>query len=134
MNTSHSTVPRAAAVSLLSGAAVLAAAPAHAAPNPEAPVAGGHQSRVAVDGHLAAGPGVSGVSPEVQSKIEIMERASQGRWAVVPEQPASGTQDSDPSSLPLVMLTLLSGGVVTGAAGFTVYRFRHHGPVGAATA
>jgi hypothetical protein len=128
-------VQRAAAVSLLTGVAVLAAGPAHAGPNPEAPaVVGGHQSRVAVDGHLAAGPAVpSGVSPNVRSRLEVMERASQGRWAVR-EEPATGTQDSDPSSVPLLMLTLLSGGLVTGAAGYTVYRFRHHGPVEAATA
>ena len=47
-------------------------------------------------------------------------------------QPAGST--SDPSSVPVTLLALLGGTLVAGAAGFTVYRFRHHGPVGAATA
>ena len=50
-------------------------------------------------------------------------------------QPAGSTSNpSDPSSVPVTVLALLGGGLVAGAAGFTVYRFRHHGPVGAATA
>ena len=49
--------------------------------------------------------------------------------------PANNISDSsDPSSVPVTLLALLGGGLVAGAAGFTVYRFRHHGPVGAATA
>ena len=50
-------------------------------------------------------------------------------------QPAGSTSNpSDPSSVPVTVLALLGGTLVAGAAGFTVYRFRHHGPVGAATA
>jgi hypothetical protein len=36
--------------------------------------------------------------------------------------------------VPVTVLALLGGTLVAGAAGFTVYRFRHQGPVGAATA
>ena len=36
--------------------------------------------------------------------------------------------------MPLSVLALLGGSLVVGAAGFTVYRFRHHGPTEAATA
>jgi hypothetical protein len=130
----QNTIRRAAALSVLSGAALLAAAPAHAGPNPESPVTGGHQSRVAVDGHLSAGDGPSGpVPPSVQSKIEVMERATPEQPAV-PETQPSGGQDSDPAAVPLVAATLLAGGLVAGGAGYTVYRLRHHGPVGAATA
>ena len=103
-------------------------------PNPEVSVPGAHQSRVAVDGHLSAGAGPSGpVPPSVQSKIEVMERAAQEQPAV-PENRPSGGQDSDPASIPLVAATLLAGGLVAAGAGYTVYRLRHHGPVGAATA
>ena len=134
MSTTQNTIRRAAALSVLTGAAVLAAAPAHAGPNPEVSVPGAHQSRVAVDGHLSAGAGPSGpVPPSVQSKIEVMERAAQEQPAV-PESRPSGGQDSDPASNPLVAATLLAGGLVAGGAGYTVYRLRHHGPVGAATA
>jgi len=134
VSTTKNTIRRAAALSVLTGAAVLAAAPAHAGPNPEVSVPGGHQSRVAVDGHLSAGVGPFGpVPPSVQSKIDVMERAAQEQPAV-PETRPSGGQDSDPSSVPLVAATLLAGGLVAGGAGYTVYRFRHHGTVGAATA
>jgi hypothetical protein len=77
--------------------------------------------------------GSPGMAAQVQAKIETMERAQQD------PQPAakSGTGSSgssDPSSVPVTVLVLLGGGLVAGAAGYTVYRFRHHGPVGAATA
>jgi hypothetical protein len=134
VSTTQNTIRRAAALSVVTGAAVLAAAPAYAGPNPEVSIPGAHQSRVAVDGHLSAGAGPSGpVPPSVQSKIEVMERAAQEQPAV-PENRPSGGQDSDPASIPLVAATLLAGGLVAAGAGYTVYRLRHHGPVGAATA
>lgn len=40
---------------------------------------------------------------------------------------------SDPASVPVTVLALLGGGLAAGAAGYTVARFRHHGPVGPAT-
>ena len=52
----------------------------------------------------------------------------------MPENRPSGGQDSDPASVPLVAATLLAGGLLTGAAGYTVYRLRHRGPVGQPTA
>lgn len=57
------------------------------------------------------------------------------RQHYAPQPPAGNTSHtSGPASMPVTVLALLGGGLAAGAAGFTVYRFRHHGPVGAATA
>jgi hypothetical protein len=75
----------------------------------------------------------SAFSAQQRAYAEHLELAAQAaRVDVTSGQPAAAT--SDPSSVPVTVLALLGGGLVAGAAGFTVYRFRHHGPVGAATA
>jgi hypothetical protein len=87
------------------------------------------EAQVEYDEAVAGGPGMS---PQIKAKIEAMESAQQERPA---SPPASNTSDtSDPTSVPATVLALLGGGLVAGAAGYTVYRFRHHGQVGAATA
>jgi hypothetical protein len=74
-----------------------------------------------------------GLSAQTRSKVEQMERAIQDPQSA--PQPAGNTSNpSDPSSVPAMVLALLGGTLVAAAAGFTVYRLRHHGPVGAATA
>ncbi len=74
-----------------------------------------------------------GLSAQTRSKVEQMERAIHDPQSAT--QPAGNTSNpSDPSSVPVTVLALLGGTLIAGAAGFTVYRFRHHGPVGAATA
>jgi hypothetical protein len=107
-----------------------------AAPVPEDPVASTDKSSVAIEHHGGtAGSGVSagGVSAQVTAKLQAMERATQDHRSAT-QTPSSPRPDSDPSSVPVILLTLMGGWLIVGAAGFTVYRFRHHGPVGTATA
>ena len=62
-------------------------------------------------------------------------RPRRPRRAQAPSQPATRTPDrSDPSPVPVTVFALLGGSLVLGAAGFTVYRYRHHGAAGTATA
>jgi hypothetical protein len=132
MNTStHTTVRRVATTAVLAGAAVLTAAPAFAGVPPEdaGVVSATSQIKTQVENSGATG----GLSAQTRSKVEQMERAM--RDPLPAPQPAGGPSDpSDPSSLPVTILALLGGTLAAGAAGYTVYRFRHHGPVGAATA
>ncbi|MDQ1600342.1 MAG: hypothetical protein QOD68_1816 [Actinomycetota bacterium] len=124
--TTNTTARRAAATVVLAGAAVLVAAPAFAGVPPEDTGSGSSQTN-------AQAGGTGGLSPQTRSKVEQMERANRGPQAG--QQPAGNTSNpSDPSSVPVTALALLGGTLIAGAAGFTVYRFRHHGPIGAATA
>jgi len=134
-----STVRRAASTAFVAGAVVLSATPAYAFIAPEDPVAGTSTSQrteqhgkaqIEHDERTAVG---NGVQSQVKAKIEAMERAQ------LEPQPAAAaareTSDpSGPSSTPIAVWLLLGGGVVIGAAGYTAYRFRHDGPVTAATA
>ena len=132
--TSRNTVRRVATTAVLGGAAVLVAAPAFAGAPPEDTGAGPAtaQNKAQVE-HVERTSPVGGVSAQTKAKVEQMERAM--RDSQPAPQPAGSTSDpSDPSSVPVTVLALLGGTLVAGAAGFTVYRFRHHGPVGAATA
>jgi hypothetical protein len=73
------------------------------------------------------------MSAQTRSKLDQMEREIQAPQSA--SQPAGSTSNpSDPSSVPVTVLALLGGTLFAGAAGYTVYRFRHHGQVGAATA
>jgi hypothetical protein len=139
--TTSTAVRRATAGAVLSVAAILTAAPAYAAPAPEAPVAdsSSQHSKAAIERaerthgtyRTSGTPGV--LSAQVKAQIEHMEQATiDGQPAA--QTPSSPTPDSDPSSVPVTVLALIGGTLVAGAAGYTVYRFRHHGPVGAATA
>jgi hypothetical protein len=74
-----------------------------------------------------------GLSAQTRSKVEQMERAIQAPQPA-PQSAGNTSNPSDPSSVPVTVLALLGGTLIAGAAGFTVYRFRHHGPMGAATA
>ena len=141
MNTrTRTTARRAATTAVLAGAAVLTAAPAFAGVPPENPGAGpaAQQTKAQIEHResphgLDSRGGYGGVSAQTKAKVEQMERAMRDRQPA--PQPAGSTSDpSDPSSVPVTVLALLGGTLVAGAAGFTVYRFRHHGPVGAATA
>ena len=122
MNTSPSTLHRAGASAVLAGAAVVLAvapAPAYAGPYP------------VDDG--ATGPR----SPRVVERegTRDVQHSPAPTPAPTAQQPATRTPGrSDPSSVPVTVIALLGGSLVLGAAGFTVYRFRHHGPAGAATA
>ena len=133
--TTRTTVRRAATTAVLAGAAVLTAAPAFAGVPPEDTGAGAaaspnkaqveHQERAGTSGGLSA--------QTVKARVEQMERAARDPQPA-PQPAGSTSHPSDPSSVPVTVLALLGGTLVAGAAGFTVYRFRHHGPIGAATA
>jgi hypothetical protein len=114
--TTHTTVRRVATTVVLAGAVVLTATPAFA--------------RVAPVDIGAGSDATAGPSTQISAKVEQMERAMRDQQ---PAQPSPGGT-SNSSSVPVSVLALLGGGLVAGAAGFTVYRFRHHGPVSAATA
>jgi hypothetical protein len=138
--TTRTTVQRVATTVVLSGAAVLAAAPAFAGVPPEDTGAGSAtpQNKALIE-HRESPHGYDGrsghssLSPQTKAQVENMERAMRDPQPAT--QPAGSTSDpSDPSSVPVMVLALLGGTLVAGAAGFTVYRLRHHGPVGAATA
>ena len=134
--TTHTTVRRAATAAVLAGAAVLVAAPALAGVPPEDTGAGSaaSQTNKAQVEHQEATGASGAASAQTKAKVEQLERVMRDQQAV--PQPAGSTSNpSDPSSVPVTTLALLGGGlVVAGSAGFTVYWFRHHGPVGAATA
>jgi len=128
----------AASTAVVTGAAVLVTAPAYAGIAPEAPVAVSSASQknnqpgkaqVEHDERVAANysPG-----PQVKAQIEGLERA-QVDAKLAPGTSGQTSEPSAPSSIPMALL-LLGAGLATGAAGYTVYRFRQHGPVGAAPA
>ena len=95
---------------------------------------------------LAAGPAAAAAAPDDQqpgpgytapnkAQIQRLERAM--REPPPAQLPSTRPGDpSDPSSVPLTAVVLLSGAGVAGAAGLTVrrYRYRHHGPIGTAPA
>ena len=132
MNTPTHTVRRVATTAVLAGAAVLTAAPAFAGVPPEdtGPGSAASQTKKAQVEHEEKTGAAGGLSAQTKAQLEHMERAMRDQQPA--PQPAGST--SNPSSVPVTVLALLGGGLVAGAAGFTVYRFRHHGPVGAATA
>ena len=121
--TTNTTARRAAATVVLAGAAVLVAAPAFAGVPPEDTGSGSSQTN-------AQAGSTGGLSAQTRSKVEQMEQQIQAPQSA--QQPVGST--SNPSSVPVTVLALLGGTLIAGAAGFTVYRFRHHGPMGAATA
>jgi hypothetical protein len=133
--TPTSTLRRATVATVLAGTAVLAAAPASAGVGPQergGPAAGARsKAQVEHDERTAGTRSTTGLSPNVKSRVERMEGATHD------PQPAPPTPTSDPSgpsSVPAALLALLGSTLVAGAAGYTVHRFRHHGPVGATTA
>lgn len=134
--TTRSTLRRAAATTVLAGTAVLVAAPAYAGALPAKPGPvdyGSLQNKANHDvGAVGTGTnGTTGLAPHVKAQVERMERAMQDQQPA-PRVPADTSSDS--SSTPVIVLALIGGGLVAGAAGYSVYRFRHHGPVGAVTA
>ena len=138
MTSTHRAIRLAASTALVAGTAVLTATPSYAGPAPEdpTPTASIGQASPQVNKpqteHDELIVGSPGMAAQVQAKIEAMERAQQDPQASESNTGSSGS--SDPSSVPITVLVLLGGGLAAGAAGYTVYRFRHHGPVGAATA
>jgi hypothetical protein len=127
-----------ATTAVLAGTAVLVAAPAFAGVPPEDTRVGSAtlQTKAQVErreiqhGHDGRS-GFGGLSPQTKAKVEQMERALRNpQWG--PQSAGSPSNPSDPSSVPVTVL--LGGTLVAGAAGYTVYRFRHHGPVRAAIA
>ena len=141
MSTTFTTTRRAATTAVLLGAAALVAAPAYAQVAPvdmsgdtTAVQSAEHPTKAQVEHDEASGGATVGGSGQVsKAKIEQLERAMRDSKPV-PQTPGGTPVDSDPSSIPVTVLVLLGGGLAAGAAGYTVYRFRHHGPVGAATA
>ena len=134
MNTTTRTaVQRAAIAAVLAGSAVLTAAPAFAGvPEDNGAGPAAYPNKAQVEHQETAGVS-GGLSAQTKAKVEQLERAA--RDSQPAPQPAGGTSNpSDPTSVPVAVLALLGGGLVAGAAGYTVYRLRHHGPVGAATA
>ena len=124
--TTNTTARRVATTVVLSGAAVLVAAPAFAGVPPEDTGSARSQTN-------AQAGSTGGLSPSNKTRFDRMDRAMRDPQPA--PQPASNTSNpSDPSSVPVTVLALLGGTLIAGAAGFTVYRFRHHGPMGAATA
>jgi hypothetical protein len=129
--TTNTTVRRVATTAVMAGAAVLTGAPAFAGVPPEDIGAVSATSQIKTQTGNAGATG--GLSAQTKAKVEQMEKAI--REPQPATQPAGSTSNpSDPSSVPVTLLALLGGTLVAGAAGFTVYRFRHNGPVGAATA
>jgi hypothetical protein len=135
--TTHTTVRRVVTTAVLGGAAVLVAGPAFAGVPPENTGAGTAASQTKAQIEHRESPhgldsrnGSGGLSAQTKAKVEQMERAARDTQPA--PQPAGST--SDPSSVPVTVLALLGGTLFAGAAGYTVYRFRHHGQVGAATA
>lgn len=131
--TTHTTVRRVATTAVLAGAAVLTAAPAFAGVPPEDTGAGSaaSQTKGQVEHEENAGA-TGGLSAQTKAKVEQMERAMRDPQPA--PQPAGSTSNPSDPSVPVPVLALLGGTLVAGAAGFTVYRFRHHDPVGTATA
>jgi hypothetical protein len=133
--TTRTTVRRVATTAVLAGAAVLTGAPAFAGVPPEdpGPGAAASQPNKAQVEHEEGTGASGGLSAQTKAKVEQMERAMRDQQPAT--QPAGNTSNpSNPSSVPVTVLALFGGALVAGAAGYTVYRFRHHGPVGAATA
>ena len=129
--TTNTTARRVATTVVLAGAAVLVAAPAFAGVPPEHVGAVSATSQIKTQVGNAGATG--GLSAQTWSKVEQMEQQIQAPQSA--QQPVGGTSNpSDPSSVPVTLLALLGGALIAGAAYFTVYRFRHHEPMGAATA
>ncbi len=119
---STSKVQHAAATAVLAAVAVLAAATAYAGPVP----VGGATGPVE-EPHGPQSPRV--VEREATRDLQYSPAPTPAPTAQAPTR----TPDrSDPSSVPVTVLALLGGTLVLGAAGFTVYRYRHHAPAGGA--
>jgi hypothetical protein len=129
--TTHTTVRRVATTVVLTGAAVFTAAPAFAGVAPDDTGQGSAASQT--EAQVGNAGASSGLSAQTRAKVEAMERAMRDPQPA-PAPLGSTANPSDPSSVPVTVLALLGGTLLAGAAGYTVYRFRHHGPVGAATA
>lgn len=138
--TTTRTLHRAVLTTVVAGTAVLAAAPAYAATLPAKP------------GPISYGSLQSDSAP-TKAQVEHTERATgndpavlfnkaqieRNERATLDQQPATGTRpvhpsDSSGSPVPGTVLALLGAAAAAGAGGVVVYRFRHHGSVGAATA
>jgi len=85
----------------------------------------------------AADSSVPGVlSAQTKAQVEHLEALAAQQEAAASTTPATGsTSDDDGVSAPLVVLALLGGGLITGAATtYTLRRVRHNGPISTATA
>jgi hypothetical protein len=81
----------------------------------------------------SSAPGV--LSAQTKAQVEHLEAQVAQQEAAATEAATGSTSDDDGVSTPLVVLALLGGGLITGAAGtYTVRRIRHNGPVSTATA
>jgi hypothetical protein len=132
--TTTSTLRRATVTTVLAGTAVLVAAPAYAGVGQQdngGPAAGARSKAQVEHDERTSGTGsTTGLSPNVKTRLGRMEHAFHDPQ---PAPPTPTRDPSGPSSVAGAVLAVLGGTLVAGAAGFTVYRFRHHGPVGAAT-
>ena len=142
------------ATTVLAGTAVLVAAPAYAAVAPEEPSSalqvsqpnkaqieheenlakGGQPSQSVIDHYSVT---VEDTTPQLgaqtKAQIEQLERAAREQENST-SGTSGGTSSDDDTNVPVAWLVLASGAAVAGAAGFTVYRIRHNGPMSPATA
>ncbi len=135
MKSTANPVCRVTTTAVLAGAALLVGAPAYARVAPDETTATGPSptqpaSATAEIGNQ--GTTAESSAPVVRVNVQRMARAMND------PQPAKSTSNRsdprDPSSVPVTVLALFGGSLAVVGAGFTVYRFRHHDPIGAATA
>ena len=138
MTTIQTKVRNGLVTTALAGCVVLVSAPAYgAAPEPDQPVVS-HQTKAQVE-YKERGPvhsSTSGaLSAQTKAQIERLERAArEGQAPASTNTPAGSTSDDD-MSVPVTILALLAGGLLTGAAGtYTVSKMRQSGPAATRTA
>ena len=127
------------ATTVLAGTAVLVAAPAYAAVAPEAPgsVQAATLSKAQIEHYEVTEKDwtpAPGLSAQTKAQIERLERAAQEQESGTSTGTPGSSSSDDDSSVPVTLLLVASGAAVAGAAGLTVYRIRHHGPMSPATA
>ena len=88
------------------------------------------------DERAAVGSPVPGVlSAQTKAQVEHLEAQMAQQEAVASSGASGSTSGDDDVSAPLVVLALLGGGLIVGAAStYTLRRIRHDGPVSTATA
>lgn len=105
------------------------------------------QQQAYLDGLGSSARQDAAAAREARAAFAAQQRSYAEHWAQAAQKSRSDASGAESASsagsgdtgdgvpIPVAaLLAFLGGGLVTGAAGFTVYRYRHHGPVGAATA
>ncbi len=137
MTTIQTKVRNGLVTTALAGCVVLVSAPAYAvAPEPDQPVVSQNKAQVEYKERGSVHSSTSaGLSAQTKAQIERLERAAREDQSPASNNTPAGSTSDDDMSVPVTILALVVGGLLTGAAGtYTVSRMRQSGPAATRTA